>query len=170
MKALNVPMSAYIVRALSARYDVAKLQSALDADYNNDGGETAKADHLAVNEKESGIQSAKAKEGKTDGAKGEFSATEVHKVVRSGVLNNPRRFTAWLVAFGKFLKANGEPSGELTADILPAHLVLWLEAKFVQDDIAKAEKAEREAANGKPGKPGNRNGGIKSVPSPAPAV
>lgn len=169
MKALNVPMPSCIKRALEARYDVAKLQSALDADYNNDGRKDNDDDKLAVNTVSAGIQSAKATEGKTDGMKGSFKSVDVHKVERQGTLNDPRRFTTWLINFGKFIKTNGEPSGELTPDVIPANLVFWLERKFVLAEIAEKEKAQAPK-NGGHRNGGHRNGGVKPVQTPAPAV
>lgn len=156
MKAINVVIHPFIARALSARYDVPKLQSALDADYNNVNRKAGDDETLAVNTKEAGISSARAKEGKAEGSKGEFKAVDIHKVERSGVLNNPRRMTAWLVAFAKFVKTNGEPSGELTPDVLPASLIYWLETKFLlpefqakegKANVGKRPKAEKPAIN-----------------------
>lgn len=169
MKAINVTIPSCVKRALDARYDVSKLQSALDADYNNDGRDAKHEEALAVNTVEAGIKTAKATEGKTDGAKGVFSATDLHKIKREGILNDPRRMTTWLVAFGKFIKTNGEPSGELTPEVLPANLVFWLERKFVKKEIADKEKA----ANGskQPALSGNRNGKRNKTVAPvAPAV
>lgn len=166
MKAINVIIPAIIARALTERYDVAKLQSALDADYNNDGRKDNDDDKLAVKTVDSGIKNAKATEGKTDGAKGVFKGTEVHKIEREGILNDPRRMITWLVAFGKFIKTNGEPSGELTPEVLPANLVFWLERKFVRKEIAEAEAK----ANPAPAKTGNRrNGNVGKVQTPEPA-
>ena len=116
--------------------------AALDADYNNDGRAKGDNEALAVNTVAAGISSAKIKEGKTDGAKGEFKSVDIHKIERSGELNNPRRMTAWLVAFAKFTKVNGEPNGDISAEILPAGLTFWLEAKFL--------KPEFKAKEGKP--------------------
>lgn len=163
MKAINVPIPSVILRALEARYDVKKLQSALDADYNNDGAKDTDEHRLAINEVESGIKSAKATEGKTDGMKGSFKSVETHKVERTGVLNDPRRFTTWVLNFGKFIKTNGEPSGELTPEVLPANLVFWLERKFVLPEIAAKEKVENPKGNGV------RNGGVGKVQTPEPA-
>lgn len=165
MKAINVTIPNAIKRALETRYNVAKLQSALDAEYNNDGRKQDDIERLAVNTTEAGISSAKAKEGKTEGAKGEFKSVDVHKVERTGILNDPRRMIAWLVAFAKFTKVNGEPSGEITPDIMPAGLVFWLERKFLKPEI---EAAQTEAAKAKAkasGKAGVRNGNIDHVPA-----
>lgn len=165
MKAINVNIPSCIKRALDVRYDVSKLQSALDADYNNDGRKDGDADALAVKTVDHGIKSAKATEGKTDGAKGVFKGTELHKIEREGILNDPRRMTTWLVAFGKFIKTNGEPSGELTPEVLPANLVFWLERKFVRKEIAEAEAKENPA----PAKGNRRNGNVGKVTAPEPA-
>lgn len=168
MKAINVTIPSCVKRALNGRYDVPKLQSALDADYNNDGKDVKEDDKLAVNTVDAGIKTAKATEGKSDGAKGQFKATDVHKIERQGTLNDPRRMITWLVAFGKFIKTNGEPSGELTPEVLPASLVFWLERKFVRKEIADKEKAKNGA------KPATatisakrRNGSVPPVSAPA---
>lgn len=166
MKVINVVIAACIVRALDARYDVAKLQSALDADYNNDGRKDNDEDKLASSVVSAGIKSAKATEGKTDGAKGRFKSKDGFEIERDGILNDPRRMIAWLVAFGKFIKTNGEPSGELTPEVLPANLVFWLERKFVRKEIADIEA---KAGNGM-AKAGNRRGGnVGKVAVPEPA-
>jgi hypothetical protein len=156
MKSINVTIPSCVKRALAGRYDVSKLQSALDADYNNDGRKDNDDDKLAVNTVEAGIKTAKATEGKTDGAKGSFKSTDVHKIERAGALNDPRRMITWLLAFGKFIKTNGEPSGELTPEVLPCNLVFWLERKFVLKEIAEKEKAKNGS---KPALSGKRHNG-----------
>lgn len=167
MKAINVPIPSCIKRMLNARYDVAKLQSALDADYNNDGRKDNDDEKLAVLTVDAGIKTAKATEGKTDGNKGQFKATDIHKVERSGTLNDPRRFTTWLINFAKFIKTNGEPSGEIDANVLPASLVFWLERKFVRKEIADKEKSAKVPAMNKPRN--RRNGDVGKVSTPEPA-
>jgi hypothetical protein len=168
MKAINVAIPSCVKRALSERYDVAKLQSALDADYNNDGKKAADDDVLAVTTVEAGIKTAKVTEGKSDGAKGYFKATDVHKIERQGTLNDPRRMITWLIAFGKFIKTNGEPSGELTPEVLPVNLVFWLERKFIRKEIADKEKAKLNGTKPAIGK-ARSNGNIGSVATPEPA-
>lgn len=80
----------------------------------------------------------------------------------------PLAFNAWHDAMANVFKAHGDPAGELTPDVIPSGLRLWLDMTFSKSAMSK--KAERKAAkatggNGRgitPGKGGKRN--VPQVP------
>lgn len=168
---VSVNIEATVARSIATRYDLPKLQSALDADYNKAKVNEQDQEGLGIKVGDGNIKSAKATEAKGAQANGTFKSKDGFEVEREGRLNNPRRMIAWLVAWAKFTKANGTPSGEMefttteagliTHPVIPAGLLFWLESTFLQESLKPAK------ANGKPDKNGNR-GGIKSV-APVPA-
>lgn len=141
----SVQIPAVVAAMLATRYDVEKLQNSLDSAYN---------DGAAIIETETGIKSAKATEKKE-----KFDSKDGITLTRQGKLNNPLRFVAWLVNFAKFIKTNGEPSGELTEAILPANLLFWLESTFIKAGVGKSEALG--AVKSAP----HRNGNITEVPA-----
>jgi hypothetical protein len=153
---VTITIEPTLARALESRYDVEKLQNALDSAYNDTGkGKDGKETGLVVVSEESGIKSAKV----TD-KKDLFQSTDGFTFKREGKVSDPRRFIAWNTNWTKFLKTNGNPSGEVTVDVLPANLVLWLEAKFLNKeaqakvdankvDLTKPNRGTTPAKNGK---------------------
>ncbi len=144
---VTVSIVAEVLAMLETRYDVPKLQNAIDSAYN---------DNTAIIETETGIKSAKANEKK---GKEKFDSKDSITQVRAGKLTDPLRFVAWNVNFGKFIKTNGTPSGNLTEHILPANILFWLESKFLKADVSKSDALG--AVKVQP----HRNGNIESVPA-----
>ena len=176
---VSVNIEATVARSIATRYDLAKFQSALDADYNKAKIADTDQDSLAVKVGDGQIKSAKGTEAKGAQAHGVFKSKDGFEVEREGRLNNPRRMIAWLVAWAKFTKANGSPSGEMeftitdaglvTHPVIPASLLFWLESTFLKDEFKpKAKDTAKDTA--KPAKPGNRrNGNVDKVQTPEPA-
>ncbi len=160
MAKISIVMAACLVRALETRYVVPKLQNALDAAYN-DASDVVK-DALRVVEETTGIKAAAAKESKAEGIDGRFTATDGTTTKREGKLNDPRRFIVWNTNFNKFVKTNGEPSGEITPEILPANLVFWLETKFLKDEL-KPVRVPGSNGNLQGKAKGNKRNGITGV-------
>lgn len=173
---VTVQIESTVARSIATRYNLEQFQSALDADYNKAKATEADQDSLAVKVGEGAIKSAKGTEAKGAQAHGTFKSKDGFEVEREGKLNNPRRMIAWLVAWAKFVKANGSPSGEMeftttdaglvTHPVIPANLLFWLETTFLKDELKPAKAGNGEA---KPKAGNRRNGNVGKVTAPEPA-
>lgn len=138
---MKITINPYLVRMLEkSKVIVPKLQSALDAAYN----QGTKVDE--ENSKGPKLIGTTANE-----RTGTFTAREQSGTVRVGKLTDPLRFIAWNNALSVFYAKNGEPSGELTIDVVPANLREWIERTMKTAGKAKAK------ANGKLELPANRS-------------
>lgn len=172
---VSVYIEETLARSIATRYDLPKFQSALDADYNKGKVNEQDQENLAIKIGDGAIKSAKATEAKGAQTHGSFKSKDGFEVDREGRLNNPRRMIAYLVAWAKFVKTNGTPSGEMefttteaglvTHPVIPAGLLFWLESTFLKDEL----KPEAKAGNGKAKAGTRRNGNVGKVEAPAPA-
>jgi hypothetical protein len=172
---VSVQVEATVARSIATRYQYDAFQNALDSEYNKVKTNPTD-DGLAVTIGEGKIKSAKATEAKGAETHGKFKSKDGFEVEREGRLNMPYRWIAWLTAWSKFTKANGSPSGEmeftttesglLTHPVIPAGLLVWLEASFLKDEFKpKAEDKAKAKAAGH----ARRNGGVKSPTATVPA-
>lgn len=129
-----------LARALTAAgYDLAKIVSNVKAQK----GRSVIKDHVAK------AGEVKLKEAtKSADAESSFTVMERKKYVNDD--SAPMRFAAFSDSLAAHWKKHGEPSGEITADIVPAHLVVWLATSKTDEQAAK----DKAAGNGKPSKNG----------------
>ena len=84
-----------------------------------------------------------------------FSEAERHTYQANA--NGPSRFGAWHDAQVSLWSKHGDPSGELSTDVLPAHLVVW---------IAGFKPVATAAAPGTPEAPKVDGARPESIPTP----
>jgi len=120
---VQVPIEETIARALASRYDLDKLQNSLDSTYNDPAV-------LKVIEEKAGIKTATVRD-----KKNLFNSAHGLSFKMEGKLSDPLRMIGWLVNWGAFVKKNGAPAGEVSAETLPANLVFWLETTHLRDEF-----------------------------------
>jgi len=133
-------LNSHVDRMLkTAKYDTAKLVNAIQASLNS-------ASQVDETNKRGNVNLV---------AKGiEFQFTEGSNAKYRGKTDAPARFAQWHDDIAKTFKRNGDPSGELTPDIIPASSRSWLDDKFSLNAPVVPAK-------------GKRNGDIDKVPAPA---
>jgi hypothetical protein len=123
----------------AAQYDTAKLVNAVQASLNS----------AKQTEEKSSRGNVKLVSKEVD-----FRFTESTQAQYLGKTDAPAKFARWHDSMARHFKVCGEPSGELTVDVLPVSLKTWLDDKF--------SLTAKVAGNGPV-----RKGSIKSVPTPA---
>jgi hypothetical protein len=144
-------MVPHLSRLIASIYDADQVVNAVQA-------EIGKA--VSVEDKNT-ASAVTIRQNKKDGSFSQWRESDGH--VFRGPDNGPMKFAAYADGLRELFSAHGEPSGELTDDILPAGQVIWL-AKFPK---------VKPATDGKPDeatKSNGKRGGMKSAPTPAPAV
>lgn len=141
-------LNAHVGRMLeAAQYDTAKLVNAVQASLNSAVGTEGDAKRSAVRLTGATINGSKVK-----GAG--FKFNESLPIAYAGKTDAPARFAQWHDATAKLFKLCGDPSGEITVDVIPVSLKVWLDDKF----SVTAKPADKGKARG--------NGDVKSVPAP----
>lgn len=135
---------------VAAQYDADKLINAVQASLNSAVGTEGDAKRSAVR-----LTGATVNGSKVKGAG--FKFNESLPIAYAGKTDAPARFARWHDSMAKHFKVCGEPSGELTVDVLPASDKAWLDDKFSL--TAKPTDSAKGKARG--------NGDVKSVPAPA---
>lgn len=134
-------LNTHVEHALKAgRYDTTKLVNAVQASLNS----ATRTESGAVKRGNVKLISKEA----------EFAFTETNTDKYLGKTDAPARFARWHDAQARLFKVCGEPSGEITADVIPAGLRTWLNDKFSLDKAPAPAK-------------GRRNGSVEKVSAPA---
>lgn len=150
-------LNTHIATALVS-YDLPKLINAVQASLNSaeltEEGESRRGN----------VKLVKSTEGVKAGA---FTFSETSTDKYRGKTDAPARFARWHDSMATVFKKAGEPSGELTAAIVPAGLKVWLDEKFSL--AAKAEvKPTGNGARRIARRNARRNGEVKpNIPTPS---
>jgi len=148
---------AFIARALTADgYDLGQIVGAVKAQKGRS----------KLTEATDKLGDVKLKEA-SESTAGKSTFTRNVKETYVNDLSAPMRFAAFTDAMATLAKKHGEPAYDITTAIIPAHLQVWL-APFKADAKPTSNGVDAKPENN--GKHGKRNGTMKPVETPAPAV
>jgi hypothetical protein len=150
-----VILNKYIARALEAEgHDVEQVAGACQSAVNDVAGVLGDAKISSIKH--------------TNKAKSHARWRENIPVTYEVKAGNAYDFLCWHDAIAEVFEKHGEPVGEITADLIPASLVMWLSVmKKRREEKQKAKKEGERNASPKAGKSGKSR--IPSTPSAEPA-
>lgn len=95
----------------------------------------------------------------------EIAWTETDKTEYLAPESAPLKFVSWHDAVAALCKNHGDPAGELTPDVVPAPLKLWIDMTFSTEAMKrKAEKKEKKNAEKNNGGNGHASNGRGKAP------